>query len=145
MATDVDTIDKTVQVTVAWLKEIQERLEVSDRKIAYKALRATLHAVRDRIGPDHAVHFAAQLPLLIKGIYYEGWRPNVGSSHERRKGPFFEHIRQEVTGVLEVGPEAAARAVFEVIRNRIDPGEVAKLRQLFPQDLRELWPAAVQP
>ena len=46
-----------------------------DKADAYKALRAVLQTLRDRLPMQEAVHFGAQLPMLLRGLYYEGWKP----------------------------------------------------------------------
>ena len=61
-----------LQQTNLWLKDLMERLGTGDRKLAYNVLKATLHALRDRIGPENAIHLGAQLPILVRGIYYDG-------------------------------------------------------------------------
>ena len=66
--TGLPVFDTTVQETNLWLKAIMEGLHTDDRHLAYVALRATLHALRDRIGPENAVHLAAQLPMLVRGL-----------------------------------------------------------------------------
>ena len=72
--TGLPVFDTTVQETNLWLKAVMDGLHTDDRHLAYLALRATLHALRDRLGPENAVHLAAQLPMLVRGLYYEGWR-----------------------------------------------------------------------
>jgi len=47
-----------------------------DKRYAYRALRAVMHAIRDRLTVDETAQLAAQLPELIRGIYYEGWDPS---------------------------------------------------------------------
>jgi uncharacterized protein (DUF2267 family) len=69
----VAALDHTIQETNIWLKELAERLHLQDRHHAYAALRAVLHALRDRLTPETAVHLGAQLPMLVRGLYYEGW------------------------------------------------------------------------
>lgn len=68
------TFDHTVQEANIWLKAVAEQLHFEERRHAYSALRATLHALRDRLTPESAVHFGAQLPMVVRGLYYEGWR-----------------------------------------------------------------------
>ncbi len=70
--TGLDVFDTTVQKTNIWLKEIMEALGWENKHKAYLALRATLHALRDRLIFEEAVQFAAQMPMLIRGLYYEG-------------------------------------------------------------------------
>jgi uncharacterized protein (DUF2267 family) len=50
-----------------------DQLKWQSKNSAYQALRGTLHALRDRLPKEEAVQLAAQLPLLIKGMYYDGW------------------------------------------------------------------------
>jgi uncharacterized protein (DUF2267 family) len=141
MSTGLDIFDTTLQHTNLWLKDLMERLSVN-RHHAYKVLSATLHAVRDRIGPENAVHLGAQLPILIRGFYYEGWHPAGTPTRQRHKEDFLDYVSGDVFRGLEIDPERAVRAVFDVMANRLDPGEVEKLIKLFPDELRSLWPAA---
>jgi uncharacterized protein (DUF2267 family) len=141
MTTGLDVFDTTLQHTNLWLKDLMEDLGV-DRRHAYKVLSATLHAVRDRIGPENAVHLGAQLPILIRGFYYEGWRPSGIPPKVRHKEDFLDYVSGDVFRGLGINPERAVRAVLSVLSNRLDPGETEKLVKLFPEGLRQLWPAA---
>ena len=81
-ATGLDVFDKTLQTTNIWLDEIMDQIGPA-RHTAWHVLGATLHALRDRLTIDQAVHLGAQLPLLVRGLYYDQWRPalqNVCSS-----------------------------------------------------------------
>lgn len=142
MTTGLDVFDTTLQETNLWLKDLMKRLQTEDRKLAYRVLSATLHAVRDRIGPQNAVHLGAQLPMLVRGFYYEGWHAAGTPTKERHKFDFLEYVSAEIFGGLKVDPETAVRAVFEVMCDRLDPNEIEKLIKLFPEELRSLWPAA---
>jgi uncharacterized protein (DUF2267 family) len=66
--------DETVQKINTWLKEISQSLG-SDRHRAYQALRAVLHCLRDRLTFQEAAQLGDQLPMLVRGIYYEAWHP----------------------------------------------------------------------
>lgn len=139
MTTGLDIFDSTVQLTNLWLKDIMDRIETNDRHLAYQALRATLHAIRDRIGPENAVHFGAQLPMLIRGLYYEGWHMTGTPTKTRHLAEFLDDIEEEARRTLGAERESIVKAVFDVIADRIDPGEVGKLVRLFPEDLKPLW------
>jgi uncharacterized protein (DUF2267 family) len=140
MTTGIDGLDRSIHETNIWLNELQERLGTKDRKQAYRALKATLHAVRDRVGPTNAAHLAAQLPLLIKGIFYDSWRPSEGPTKERTKHAFLEHVDSVMFRGLQMDTEHAVREVLHVLAEHVEPAEIAKLERLFPEDLRELWP-----
>jgi uncharacterized protein (DUF2267 family) len=137
--TGLPVFDTTVQETNLWLKAVMEGLHTDDRHLAYLALRATLHALRDRVGPENAVHLAAQLPMLLRGLYYEGWRLAASQTKERTRSDFLEHVRSELPRGSALDPNVAARAVFGVMWEKLDLGEVGKVIDLLPEELKELW------
>lgn len=139
--TGLDVFDTTLQHTNLWLKELMNDLGI-DRKHAYKVLTATLHAVRDRVGPENAIHLGAQLPMLVRGFYYEGWHPAGTPMRARHTDDFLDYVSGDAFRGLGIDPERAVRAVLEVMSKKLDPSEVEKLIKLFPKELRELWPAA---
>jgi uncharacterized protein (DUF2267 family) len=137
--TGLPVFDTTVQETNLWLKAVMEGLHTDDRHLAYLALRATLHALRDRVGPENAVHLAAQLPMLVRGLYYEGWRMAASQTRERTRADFLEHVRAELPRGSAIDANLAARAVFAVMWQKLDVGEVGKVLDLLPEELKDLW------
>ena len=101
-----------------------------DRHLAYVALRATLHALRDRLGPENAVHLAAQLPMLLRGLYYEGWRLASVADQGTDAGRLPGARAQRAAARLGIDPNVAARAVFGVMWEKLDLGEVGKVIDL---------------
>ncbi|MEW6167812.1 MAG: DUF2267 domain-containing protein [Pseudomonadota bacterium] len=138
--TGIDVLDRTVQLTNQWLEDVGAYLDTPDRQTAYRAMRAVLLGVRDRIGADNAAHLAAQLPLLIRGIFYDGFRPSATPSRERSREAFLGKLDHAVFRGLQIDPERAAKAVLRVMAEHIDPNEIEKVAQLFPEELRDLWP-----
>lgn len=140
MTTGLPVFDATVQETNLWLKSVMQKMHTEDRQRAYLALRATLHALRDRIGPEPAVHLSAQLPMLVRGLYFEGWRLGAGQSRERHQDAFFDHVRQGWPKDAGIDVNLAVRAVFATLDEKLDPGEVAKVMSVLPAELEALWP-----
>jgi len=140
--TGLDVFDTTLQKTHTWLKAIMERLGTQDRHRAYMALRAVLHALRDRLPVTEAAQLGAQLPMLIRGLYYEGWDPAATPRKERHKEEFLAHVARELRTPAgpAVDPEAAVRAVFGVLAERVSAGEIADVKGILPAELRALWP-----
>jgi uncharacterized protein (DUF2267 family) len=138
--TGLPVFDTTVQETNLWLKAIMEGLHTDDRHLAYLYLRATLHTLRDRLGPENAAHLAAQLPMLLRGLYYEGWHMAGTPTKERTRAAFFEHLRGELPPGSAIDPNMAARSVFAVLAEKLDRGEVDKVLDRLPPELKELWP-----
>jgi uncharacterized protein (DUF2267 family) len=104
-------------------------------------LRATLHTLRDRLSPAEAAHLGAQLPLLIRGLYYEGWRPAGEPWKARHRGAFVARLKHEMRGHAGLKePEAVARAVFGVLSRHVSKGEIEDVIHLLPAEVRALWP-----
>lgn len=139
-STGLEVFDRTLQATNRWVRLMMLELETDDRRLAFNALRGALHAVRDRIGPDKAIHLGAQMPMLLRGAYYEGWHPSAAPARDRRRDDFLDHVADEVPCTGEICPGEAARAGFAVMAQCLDPGETAKLRHILPQDTIDLWP-----
>jgi uncharacterized protein (DUF2267 family) len=145
MTTGLDTFDKTVQESNLWLKDVMERLNTYDRHHAYSTMRAVLHALRDRVGPENAAHLGAQLPMLLRGLFYEGWDPTGKPTKERHESAFLAHIARELPRAAGPGEiEQGALAVLDVLSKHIDRGAAVKLAAILPQDLRRFWPAFIQ-
>ena len=138
MTTGLDVFDSTVQQTNLWLKDLMARIPATDRHYAYQLLRATLHAFRDRIGPENAVHFGAQLPMLIRGFYYEGWQLGKPQTKTRHFDDFLNAVEEEAGRNLGPGTGNKVKAVFAVIADRIDAHEIEKLRKVLPTELKTL-------
>jgi len=140
-STGLRVFDHTIHLSDAWLKELGIQLGWTDRQSAYAALRSVLHALRDRMSVDEAAQLGAQLPMLLRGVYYEGWHPAGKPLKERHKAQFFDHVRQEIRRDGNFDPEPVVEAVFELLANRISTGEIDDIKGLLPAELRELWPA----
>ena len=138
-ATQVESLERTIQHTNEWLKAIQERMGVEDRRSAYIALRATLHALRDLLTPAEAVQLGAQMPTLVRGIYFEGWRLAGRPARTRARDEFLGAVAVDSGNALS-DVERSVRAVLGVLRERISPGEIDDVRGTLPQAVRELWP-----
>ncbi len=138
--TGLDVFDSTLQETNHWLKLMMVELQSDDRREAYVALRATLHAVRDRIGAMNAVHLGAQLPLILRGVFYEGWRPTETPTRERHLEQFIDHVGAELPDEVRAEAGEAARACFTVMSQCLDRGEMKKLRGMLPHEVLNLWP-----
>jgi len=140
MTTGLDVFDATVQQTNLWLKDLMARIPTTDRHYAYQLLRATLHTFRDRVGPENAVHFGAQLPMLIRGFYYEGWHMAGKPTKDRHIEEFAEHVLKELPPKFPLDALTVSRGVFEALWEKLDPGEFAKLMDHLPVSLRTLRP-----
>ena len=139
-ATGLEVFDKTVQTTNSWLKEIMETTG-PDRRRAYHVLTAVLHALRDRLTVDEAAQLGAQLPILVRGLYYDQWHHPSGKPERlRHKEEFLAAVETELDDIGPINPENATRAVFSVLEHHIAPGEIEDVKATLPTHIRELWP-----
>lgn len=138
--TGLEVFDKTVQTTNSWLNEIIEDIG-PDRQNALHALRAVLHPLRDRLPIDEVAHLGAQLPMLVRGIYYEDWRPSVNPTPIREKGEFLACVQQGLENrARSMDPKDVTQAVFKVIGHHVSEGEVGEVKGCLPKELQNLWP-----
>jgi uncharacterized protein (DUF2267 family) len=137
-ATGLDVFDKTLQTTNIWLDDIMKELG-PDRQVAWHALGAVLRALRDRLQIGLAVHLGAQLPLLIRGLYYDQWHPSEQTLKQRSAEEFLDHVSQGLAGIRPVNVQDATRTVFRVISHYLDPNQVEKVRQALPENVRAMW------
>lgn len=139
-ATGLAVFDETVQKANTWLNEISQILG-SDRRRAYQALRAVLHCLRDRLTIDEAAQLGDQLPMLVRGMYYEARHPagkpeKIGSREE-----FLVRVATHLANA-PIEPADAVRAVLQVLEQHVSPGEIHDVIQELPQDIRVFWPLA---
>lgn len=140
MSSGHPSFDHTVQEGNLWLKAIAAQLHFEEKRHAYSALRAVLHALRDRLQPQSAVHFGAQLPMVIRGLYYEGWRLADKPSADHTVDEFCARVAKELPPNFPMDARTLSNGVFQVVFEQLDPGESAKVIDQLPVPLRSLWP-----
>jgi uncharacterized protein (DUF2267 family) len=130
-------VDKANRV----LKEIENAYgwPKDRRKQSYAALRAVLHPVRDRLTVEEAAQFGAQLPTLLRGIYYEGWKPSE-TPMKMGKEEFFTRVRGDFSYAIEGDTEQLARTVLKALKQHVSSGEWDDLKAVFPASLAAIVP-----
>jgi uncharacterized protein (DUF2267 family) len=134
----VDAIETTVHSTHLWLNEICERIGWQDRYRAYHTLRVVLHALRDHLTIDEAVSLGAQLPILIRGLYYEGWSPADKPVRDRTEQAFLERIRAEFGDEPGAELPRIVRCVFSVLTKHVSKGQSQSVLDVLPEHVRGL-------
>jgi uncharacterized protein (DUF2267 family) len=138
-ATGLKITDDAVQSTNEWVNDVNERIGWDHKHRAYRLLRAVLHALRDHLSVDETAQLAAQMPVLIRGIFYDGWDPSKTPVKERTRDAFIERIQKDFeTDPLGDAPEAIA-AVMAVLDARISKGEMDDVRGAFAKEVRALF------
>lgn len=134
--TGVENLDRSIAKANTWLADIDSGFGTSDRYLAYRVLRAWLHCLRDRLSVQVAAHFAAQLPELLRGVFFDGWNPARVPQRYDRAGYITRFARE--ARVRDSDVVKAARIVSAVARQHMSAGVVAEAFGLLPADLREL-------
>lgn len=137
--TGISAFDSTLHTTNVWLHDLMDRMAWPDRHRAYHALRVVLHTLRDRLPVDQAAAFGAQLPMLVRGFYYEGWHPHGKPVRERHQEEFLAHIGAAFRDAPDVDPERVVRTVFRVLSEHVSSGEIEAVKRSLPTEIRSLW------
>jgi uncharacterized protein (DUF2267 family) len=141
--TGLEVFDTTLQKTHLWLKDMMQELHTDSRQQAYSVLRATLHTLRDRMTLEEAVKLGAQLPMLLRGMYYAGWTTAGKPIKARHTEEFLAYMREHFRTRADLDAARAVRAVFKVLGQRVSAGELTDIGQLLPKELKAFWSEAV--
>lgn len=138
----VDVFESTLQKSHVWLKRLNETLGWEDQHRSYVILRAVLQALRDRLTIEGTAKFGAQLPMLIRGFYYEGWVPAHAPIKIRSKDDFIDLVRDYLGSSnlsFENNLEEIVVKVFRVLREQIGEAEIKHISETVPHPIRELF------
>ncbi|HYD89289.1 MAG TPA: DUF2267 domain-containing protein [Vitreimonas sp.] len=136
-ANGLPVFDKTLQTTHVWLDEIMEEIG-PDRHLAWKCLAVVLHGLRDRLQIGLSAHFAAELPLLVRGVYYHDYSP-ARQPDDCDLEEFLEDVDDRLFNNRPTDPRAATAAVFATLSRHIPPPLIRKVQQALPKRLRTFW------
>ncbi|MCZ7374124.1 DUF2267 domain-containing protein [Micromonospora sp. WMMC250] len=131
------SLDKTNLI----LKDIEDAYgwPKDRRNQSYAALRTVLHLLRDRLPVDESVEFAQQLPVLVRGIYFDGWVPS-DVPIKLNRDDFLYEVRQGFPYDAEGGPERVTQVVLDTLRRHVTQGEWQDVKETMPKDLALLMP-----
>jgi uncharacterized protein (DUF2267 family) len=136
---DVMKLFATVnQQAVLWVKEMMAELRTDDAHKALHALRAGLHALRDRLSVDEAAQLAAQLPLLVRGIFFEGWDPSGKPLRIRHRAEFLALVREKYHPRQDLPADDIMHATFRVLRRHVSPGELGDVIFNLPLEVAQI-------
>lgn len=138
--TSIPAFSQAAEQAQHWVNELARELDWNQPR-AYRLLRAVLRTLRDWLQPEEAADLSAQLPPLIRGIFFEGWNPAKSPSWVRTKDDFVAIVEDELADDRINNPDAAIAAVFGLIDRHISQGEAEDVRNSLRKGLRHLWPA----
>lgn len=137
-------LGKYVEETERWIDEVAVHIKVGERKDwAWNALRGVLHAIRDRLSPEEVFHLSAQLPMLVRGLFLEGY--HIGNKPEKYH---VDELKNRIESGLgpgaDVAPDTAFKAVLLVLYGHVSEGELNDIYGTLPKDIRRLWDKSLQ-
>jgi len=132
----VDTIARNVQKAKEWLRDLSQELGTDDEQEAWRVLRAYLQLLRDRLTIDEAAQLAAQLPHLMRGVFYEGFDPGHQPERIRDRETFLSRLAERAQLDDVAAAERAAIAATRVLRRHITEGEFADVMAQLPAEIR---------
>ncbi|WST42721.1 DUF2267 domain-containing protein [Streptomyces sp. NBC_01167] len=97
-----------------------------------------MHGLRDRLPVEGTAHFGAQLPILIRGVYYDGWKPSTPVKLSVEE--FFQRVRDDFPYAVDGGIERVVHTVLEALEGHISEGEWNHLKSGLPNSLASVLP-----
>jgi len=137
--TSIANFTQAAQQAQQWVNELADDLNWDERR-AYHLLRCVLQTLRDWLPQEEMIDLSAQLPSLIRGIYFEGWKPLETPVEDRKKADFISRVQDAFSDDLLNDPDAAVRAAFRLLHRHISYGEIVQVRNSMKKSLRDLWP-----
>jgi len=133
-AQGLEIIESSTQKTQEGIASIAQVAHLEKRD-AYKSLRAVRQTMRDRLPLNDAVHFAAQLPMFLRGLFYEGWKPSI-----RRKTSRFSKVhvggsRGAIAATIQMNPYSSNSACGTVGREYGRQSRSDQSRECFSSEL----------
>ena len=139
MNTTISGFTQAANQAQQWVNELADGLGWSERR-AHRLLRTVLHALRDWLTTEEMADLAAQLPALIRGIYFEGWKPSKTPASDRRKETLVRRVLDKMSNDPPDDADEAIAAVFALLDRHLDSGELLQVRSSMKKALRQLWP-----
>lgn len=126
---NVTVFNRTAHKSQAWIKEMQKDLKWMSGDSIYHLLKAVLQSLRDQMSVHEAAHFAAQLPLLLRGTFFEGWNPHLAQLTGYTKDEFLEAVKSKLSpiGAPNFELESGVLIALNVIKKHISAGEMEDL------------------
>jgi uncharacterized protein (DUF2267 family) len=134
----MSVFEHATQKADSWVKDMMRELPTDDPHLAYHALGAGLQTVRDRLPVEEAAQLAAQLPLLVKGLFYEGWRPASTPARIRHPEEFIALYQQKAGDRYDLDPERGLAAFLDTLSRHVTTGQLDSLKHSLPQSLAQL-------
>jgi uncharacterized protein (DUF2267 family) len=136
MTTGSDLFEHATQTARAWVHDVADELRTDNPDLAYRLLRVWLHTLRDRLPVRASADFAAQLPELLRGVYYEGWEPGKVPVKYGPDEYLLRFAHQAHLPLADVPVVSAA--ISRALDTRLSPGLLRSTLARLPVPVREV-------
>jgi uncharacterized protein (DUF2267 family) len=106
---------------------------------------AVFHTLRERITVEESMHLISNLPMILKGIYVDGWKITKHIYDADTLEDFLNEVIQHTPRQdgYDFGGKQMARdtvkAVLRVLRRYVDEGEIRHIQQQLPEGVAALF------
>jgi uncharacterized protein (DUF2267 family) len=135
--------DHALHASRAWVHDLMEELNWRDEHCSYQALRSVLHALRDHLPIEDVIALGGEMPMFVRGSYYEGWHPKTHGPYKKAKKKDFlarvaEHVRQDRHDPA-CDPERLTHGVFKTLTRHVSRREIEKIKERLPEEIGFLF------
>jgi uncharacterized protein (DUF2267 family) len=134
----MNLFEKIDQQAMTWVKEMMAELHTRDPHRALHALRAGLQALRDRLPLEEVAQLSAQLPLMVRGMFFENWVPTGKPLRLRTRREFLALVREKYGPREDVPAEDIVVALFRVLDRHVTRGEIGDVMVSLPEEILEV-------
>lgn len=135
----LEMLDHTVQLTHKWIDELDDALGWHDKHRSFRLMRAVMQTLRDCLPINESADFAAQLPILLRGVYYEQWRPRQTKSPHWTLDHFLQRLHHYFPSDPIEDMADAVSITFAFFSTKVSEGEIRDVVGCLPAEIRELW------
>jgi len=135
----LDALDHSVLVTHLWINELGGAMGWDDKRRSLRLLREVLHGIRDHLPVVENAQLAAQMPTLLRGIYFEQWRPGHAENRHGSLDRLLERLDSLFGDDALFDAEVALAAVLDLLCAKISAGEIDDAVGCLPHEIRDFW------
>jgi uncharacterized protein (DUF2267 family) len=135
-----DVFGPATEKANAWIRDLLCAGDFVNAHQAYQVFRAVSHALRDQLNVEESAHLASQIPLVLRGVYFEGWRPAVPHIHVGTPESFYKLVSSYYPGRVQIDPSRMCEAFFRTLSLHITEGEMEKIREHLNHRLWTMFP-----
>lgn len=133
--TRISAIGPAPQVVAEWLNRLQRHPGWPDLGGASLLLRGTRHAVRDVLTLGAAQDLAAQVPHLIRGIFFDGGVASRTPARQRSAADSPDRGKEPPLHDPLIAPDGVVAMAFAGLHRHISPGGDRQVAR----PMRDLW------